>query len=94
MVGIGLTFYGSLNKVSIKKLLWSIPCFYLRKWCFKGPSMVFMDLMCFDFTVAFPNKNNNNTKKKMEKLGCITKCQKLLKQLPKLSVIVQINKQH
>ena len=52
-----------------------------------------MDILCFNFTVALPNKNNNE-KKKMEKLGYITKCQKLLKQTPKLSELLNNTKGH
>ena len=52
-----------------------------------------MDTLHFNFTVARPNKNNNN-KKKMEKFGYIAKCQKLLKQLSKVPAIVRITKQH
>ena len=57
-----------------------------------------MDTLCFNFTIACPNKNNNNNNNyyyyKMEKFEYFTKCQKLLKQLSKALVIVQITKQH
>ena len=43
--------------------------------------------MCFNLhIIVLPNKNNS--KKKMEKFGYIIKCQKLLKQLSKVLVIV------
>ena len=36
---------------------------------FKDGSVVFSDIFCFGFAVAFPMKNNNNKKKKkMEKM--------------------------
>ena len=38
---------------------------------FKDSLIVYMDTSCFDLTVAFSNKNNNN--KKMEKSGFFTK---------------------
>ena len=50
-----------------------------------------MDKLHSNFTTACSNKNNNK-KKKMEKFGCITKCRKLLKQLSKVSAIVQTTK--
>ena len=71
---------------------------------FKDPSIVFTDTLCFNFTLAYSNKNNNNNndnnnnnnnkKKKMEKFGLFTKCQKLLKQLCTVSAIVRTTKQH
>ena len=59
---------------------------------FKDLSIVFMDTLCFNFTVVHANKNNNN--KKMEKFGYSTKCRKLLKQLSTVPAIIQITKQH
>ena len=32
-------------------------------WYFKDPSIVFTDMFCFNFTVALPNKNNDNNNK-------------------------------
>ena len=94
MVDIGLTFYGSTNDGVQKEAALVHSLFLLMKMALLRSINSFYELMHFDFTVAFPNKNNNNNNKKMEKLGCITKCQKLLKQLPTLSVIIQVNKQH
>ena len=53
-------------------------------WYFKNLSIVFMDTLCFNFTVASSNKNNKN----MEKFWYFTKCRKLLKQLSKVLAIV------
>ena len=58
-------------------------------WYFKDPPIVFIDILHFNITIALPNK-----KKKMEKFGHNTKCQKSLKQFSKVSVIVWITKQH
>ena len=39
-------------------------------WYFKDPSIVFMDTLRFNFTVARPNKNkNNNNMKKIKNSG-------------------------
>ena len=103
MVGVIPTFYGFMID-GVKKGAVLVYTLYLHKkmahlnthctgyWYTKDLSIVFTDTLCFNFTEALPNKNKE--KKKMEKFGYITKCQKLLKQLPNVSVIVRITKQH
>ena len=38
-----------------------------------------MDTFCFNFTIAHPNKNNNNYNKKMENLGILETAKKIIK---------------
>ena len=58
-------------------------------WYFKDPSIVFMDILCFNFTVARPNKN-----KKVENSGISQSAKKLLKQMSMVPIIFWITKQH
>ena len=70
-------FYGFMINGIQEKLFWSIPGNCVRKWCSYILIVLGIDTLKihqhFNFTIALPNKNNNN-KKTMEKFRYITKC--------------------
>ena len=69
MVGIGSNFYSFRSMTYRKNLFLLIPYNHIKMvllnahctgyWCFKESSIVFMDTLFFNITVAPSNKNNN-----------------------------------